>query len=190
MQPRVTVVPLILAAMLALCPRLYAPIHGGFPGLRELIEKSDAIIVAIISEELSDADFGGSAHYKVWRERTLKGNLDPERLTLRMRQLEITTPALESSDGVWLGDATPLSFAVDSRYVLFLSRTEGDEKVQYENVNCDGSSFQVSRWLRLETLDRKSLTEALSILLVDYRDFARARLKHIEQRTEMYLDGR
>ena len=190
MRPRFTVLQLTIAVTLAVTPKLYAPISGTFPGLRELIDRSDAIIIARISEELSDPDFGGSADYKIWRERTLKGTVDEERLTVRMRQLEVSTAALESTDGVWLGDASPLSFELGARYVLFLSKTAEDAKVPYENVNCEGSSFQVSRWLRLETLDGKPLTEALRFLLHDYRDVARRRLKHIEQRTEMYLDGR
>jgi len=188
MRPH-TITPQIVAALLlALCPRCYAPIHGGFPGVPELLAKSDAIVVATISEKLSEPDFGASAYYKIYRERTLKGDVG-ETLSVQMRQLEVSTPAQEGQKGVWLAGADALSFSVGSRYVLFLSKAKDDAKASFENVNCDGSSFEVSPWLKLDSLNGKSLRDALRILLLDYRDYSRARLKHIEQRTEEYLRG-
>jgi hypothetical protein len=188
MRSRSTAVQLTIAVILAVTPKLYAPIGGtsGTSGADRAVRRDNHRAGL---REVVDPDFGGSADYKIWRERTLKGSIDEERLTVRMRQLDITTAALESHGGVWLGEATPLSFELDARYVLFSSKTDRDAKVPYENVNCEGSSFQVSRWLRLETLDGKSLDDALKFLLVDYRDLARRRLQHIEQRTQTYLDG-
>ena len=181
-----TITPFILIAfVLGICPRSYAPIYGGFPGIDELITRADVIIIATITERTSEWDFGGAAYYRVSRNRTLKGNLDTDTLTVNMRQLDMETPADKTSKDRPLNDGN--DFRIDSRYAIFLVKTKDDPKASYANINCEGSSFEVSRYLPLETLDGKSIKEALEFLLLDFRDYQRARLKHLEEQTEIYL---
>ncbi|MEY2511452.1 MAG: hypothetical protein QOE26_2215 [Verrucomicrobiota bacterium] len=181
-----TIIPLIIIALIfGICSQSYAPIYGGFPGVDELIARADAIIVGTIIERTSEWDFGGSAYYRVSSDRTLKGNLGTDTLTVNMRQLDLITPADKTSKNRPLNDGS--DFRIDSRYTIFLVKTKDDPKASYTNINCEGSSFEVSRYLRLETLGGKSIKEALKFLLLDFSEYQRARLKHVEERTKIYL---
>jgi hypothetical protein len=183
-----TITPLIIIAfILGICPRSYAPIYGGFPGIDELITRANAIIVATVTERTSEWDFGGASYYRISRDRTLKGNLVTDTLMVNMRQLDIWTPVDKTSKDRPLNDGA--DFRIDSRYVIFLVNTKDDPKAAYSNMNCEGSSFEVSRYVRLETLDGKPIKEALKFLLLDFRDYQRARLKHVEELTDIYLRG-
>jgi hypothetical protein len=47
--------------------------------------------------------------------------------------------------------------------------------------------FEVSRWFKLDSLEGKSLKESLKLLLLDFRDYQSARLKHVQERTDALL---
>jgi hypothetical protein len=174
-----------IIALLSICPKTYAPIHGGFEGIDKLIAEADIVVVATVLKQLSDPDFGGAAYYEIYRERTLRGDLDKEKLTVNMRQLDVMTRAQEASKDAPLDDL--LEFRMNSRYVLFLKEAKGDKKARFENVNSEGSSFEVSRWFKLESLEGKPLKESLKLLLLHFRDYQRARLQHVEERTDLLL---
>jgi hypothetical protein len=59
----------VAALLMSLCPRAYAPIFGGYPGLRSLIEQSDVIAAITILQQLSEEGLGGSARYNVEFEK-------------------------------------------------------------------------------------------------------------------------
>ena len=76
---------------LALCPRAYAPMYGGYPGLRSLIEQSEIIAAATILERLPESDIGGSNRYKIEFSKMLKGGSTQKQAIAWLRQLEITS---------------------------------------------------------------------------------------------------
>ncbi|HSH37482.1 MAG TPA: hypothetical protein VK993_01745 [Chthoniobacterales bacterium] len=130
-----------MALVLTNCARSYAPIYGSFEGFGELIAKADVIVVARIVEKTTEEDLGGAANYRVWCERILKGTPEAERVTVNIRNLDLYTAAAAAS-AVPLDDL--MSFRIDARYVLLLVRTDEHEGATYTNVNCEGSSFEVS----------------------------------------------
>jgi hypothetical protein len=83
----------VVAVTVALCPRAYAPIYGGYPGLHSLIQESEIIAAVTILERLPEWDIGGSNRYKIEFTKLLKGSPPQKQAVAWLRNLEITTLA-------------------------------------------------------------------------------------------------
>jgi hypothetical protein len=196
----------VVALALVLCPRAYAPIFGGYPGLRSLIDQSDVIAAITILQQLSEEDFGGSARYNVQLEKMLKGDLQEQKAVIWLRHLEIETPKILASElqRTPPPQRTPLPgspaithyfgfverlhpFLPSSRWIVFLARTKNDKEAAYENVNCMGSTFPLSPLTDLDVLKVHSLPDTLILLFRQYVDFKRNELKNWEDQLDAFI---
>jgi hypothetical protein len=197
-------VAVLVACAAWLCPKAYAPIFGGYPGLRSLIEQSDVIAVITILQQLSEEDLGGSARYKIQFEKTLKGDLHEKQAIVWLRFLEIesippaelqstpppqrTPPAGSPSVTHYFGFVERFHpFLSSSRWIVFLAKTKTDKEAAYENVNCMGSTFPLSPLTDLDVLKVGSLPDTLIQLFREYVDFKRNELKRWEQELDVFI---
>jgi hypothetical protein len=163
----------------------YAPIYERFPGLDELVAKSDAVAIATIIQP--HQGFSGYSRCTIQVVRLLKGELSPQILTVVLRDVGFRTP---------ISDERREHFAEGqflhlSKHVIFLEKANvvGEPSIGYVSVNCEGSHFPLSPDVDLKILDGKSLMDSLAFLLQDYIAFRRAELKHVEERTAIMLTG-
>lgn len=192
------------------CSTAYAPILSGFPGLRELIDEADVVAVATVLQEVPIANiggmklmcddcsggFGGWGNYEVDIRKVLKGKPRHNRATVILRKL---WPRTETQKEWWARNRiehphTPNTcfewdegtgpFEADKRYLLFLKKVEKEIPSDYENVNCEGSSYRVSPYTDVNMLDGKSPEEAVKLLLSEYVEFKRMELKRTEEQVE------
>jgi hypothetical protein len=183
----------IVALTVALCPRAYAPIYGGYPGLRSLIQQSEIIAAATILDRLPQTDIGGSDQYKIEFTKVLKGGPPQKQAIVWLRQLEIIPEAEELRSP----SSTPTTYFAPAenhdlfrrgyRYVLFLVKSERGDDSSYENVNCMGSSFPISPLRDLGSLKVESLPDTLILLFRGYVDFKRKELKELEQQLNAFI---
>jgi hypothetical protein len=182
-QPAVAVVVLAMA----FCPRAYAPIFGGYPGLRSLIQQSEIIVVATVLERLpGPGDIGGSDQYKIEFNKVLKGNPPQKQAIVWLRHLEIEVPG-GPIEYFAPSDEHGGTFRRGYRYVLFLVKSERGDGSLYENVNCMGSSFPISPLRDLASLKAESLPDTLILLFREYVDFRRGDLKQLEQQLNAFI---
>jgi hypothetical protein len=186
-----------LAFTVALCPKAYAPIFSGYPGLHSLIQQSEIIAAATILEQLPECDMGGSNLYKIEFTKVLKGSPPQKQALVWLRHLEITPEAELLRTPSPGPSPTPRhyfaptdrfgAFDRGSRYVLFLVKSERGDKSSYENVNCEGSSFSISPLRDLASLKIESLPDTLILLFREYVDFKRTELKDLEQELNAFI---
>jgi hypothetical protein len=189
---------------MSFCPRAYAPIFSGYPGLRSLIEQSDVIAAITILQQLSEEDLGGSARYSVQFEKVLKGNPPEKKVVVWLRHLEIETIPAAELQSTPPPQRTPLPgapavthyfgfveqlhpFLPSSRWIAFLARTKDDKEAAYENVNCEGSTFPLSPLRDLDILKVESLPDTLIMLFREYVDFKRSELKRSEEELGAFI---
>jgi hypothetical protein len=183
----------VVALTLALCPRAYAPIFGGYPGLRSLIQQSEIIAAASILERLPERDIGGSNRYKIEFTKVLKGSPPQKQAIVWLRQLEIEGVVRRPPSGppgpiqYFAPTERDGDFRRGYRYVLFLVKSERGDNSSYENVNCQGSSFPISPLRDLASLKVESLPDTLILLFREYVDFKRAELEDLEQELNAFI---
>ena len=183
----------VLALMLALCPKAYAPIFGGYPGLHSLIQQSEIIAAVTILDRLPEWDIGGSNRYKIEFTKELKGSPAQKQAIAWLRNLEITpvTGAASSGSGpihYFAPTEHGGQFERGYRYVLFLVKSERGDNSSYENVNCAGSSFPISPLRDLSSLKVESLPDTLILLFREYVEFKRIELKQREQQLNAFVN--
>jgi hypothetical protein len=125
---------IVLAGIIVLLttPVAQAVLIGFFPGLDELIEKSDAIVILRI--EKSHGDFGRSTLYSThdcFIYQTLKGDIPPKsRMPL---QLMDTRTAFVNP------------FAYNSTHLMFLTRKRSrNEPTEYRTIAYRGANVRLS----------------------------------------------
>ena len=185
----------VVLLMAALCPRAYAPIFGGYPGLHSLIQQSEIIAAATVLERLpGPGDIGGSNEYKIEFTKVLKGSPPQKQAIVWLRYLAITPEAElfrspPATPTTYFGPAEGYgsSFGRGSRYVLFLVKSDRRDNSSYENVNCEGSAFPISPLRDLASLKVESLPDTLILLFREYVDFKRRELKEVEQELNAFM---
>jgi hypothetical protein len=189
--------PYRIAALLAvvawLCPKAYAPIFGGYPGLHSLIQQSEIIAAVTIFDRLPEWDIGGSNRYKIEFTKVLKGSPPQKQAIAWLRNLEITpVTGADSSGSGPIHYFAPTEFGGEFhggyRYVLFLVKSERGDKSSYENVNCEGSSFPISPLRDLSSLKVESLPDTLILLFREYVEFKRIELKQREHQLNAFIN--
>ena len=187
---------ILVAVSVWLCPKMYAPIYGSYPGLLSLIEQSDVIAAVTILKRLSEEDMGGSARYRIEFDKVLKGTPSQKQVTASLRKL-----ALEAADRTPPPQPPPTTqyfapagffepFGPSSRWVVFLVKAKREKGIQYTNVNCMGSTFPLSPLRDLTSLEVHSLPETLKFLFREYVDFKRTEQKELEEQLAVFLhDG-
>jgi hypothetical protein len=183
----------VVALTVALCPRAYAPIFGGYPGLRALIQQSEIIAAATVLERLpGTGDIGGSDEYKIEFTKVLKGSPPQKQATVWLRQREITSwveplPSPLPSRIYHFRPTEMGLFRPGDRYVLFLVKSERRDNSSYENTNCEGSSFPISPLRDLASLKVESLPDTLILLFREYVDFKRRELTELEHQLNAFI---
>jgi len=188
MQTSYRIAALVTAAAW-FCPKAYAPLFGEYPGLHSLIEKSEIIAAATILDQLPEWDIGGSKRYKVEFTKVFKGNPPHKQAIAWLRNLEISTPVglLSGREFFAPAELPGSEFKSRARYVLFLVKSERDDKTPYENVNCEGSSFPISPLCDLASLKVESLPDTLVLLFREYVDFKGEEFKEFEQQLNAFI---
>jgi hypothetical protein len=189
-------VVILVAVSAWLCPKMYAPICGTYPGLPSLIEQSDVIAAVTILKRLSEEDMGGSARYKIEFDKVLKGTPSQKQVTASLRKLaleaaERTPPPQPVPTTHYFGPAEFFEpFRPSSRWVVFLAKAKREKGVPYTNVNCMGSTFPISPLRDLNSLEVQSLSETLKFLFREYVDFKRTEQKELDEQLDVFLhDG-
>ena len=185
-------IAILLAVAAWLCPKAYAPIFGGYPGLHSLIQQSEIIAAVTILDRLPEWDIGGSNRYKIEFTKVLKGSPPQKQAIAWLRNLEITpvTGASAGSGPIHYFAPTEHGGQFDGgyRYVLFLVKSERGDNSSYENVNCEGSSFPISPLRDLSSLKVESLPDTLILLFREYVEFKRIELKQREQQLNAFIN--
>lgn len=176
----------VVALLVWLPPRAYAPIFSVYPGLRSLIDKSEIIAAATIVERLSAPDFGGLARYKIEFTKVLKGAPSQKQAIAWLRRLEII-PVVETPTATnYFAPNERHDFRPGYRYMLFLVKSERGDGIPYQNVNCEGSSFPISPLRDVGSLKVESLPDTLVLLFREYVNFKRNELKNLEQQLNAF----
>lgn len=121
----------VVAIMLVLATA-HAVSIGFFPGLDELIEKSDAIIVLRVDRHLTD--FGSPTLYSThdcYIYQTLKGNI-PTNKTTRLQLMDTRTSFV-----------TP--YSIHSTHLMFLTKKRTpDEPTDYRTIEIRGANVRLT----------------------------------------------
>ncbi len=183
----------LLAVATWLCPKAYAAIFGGYPGLHSLIHQSEIIAAVTIRDRLPEWDIGGSNRHKIEFTKALKGNPPQKQAIAWLRNLEITPVG----GGAWPSGSGPIHYFAPTehrgefyggyRYVLFLVKSQRGDNSSNENVNCEGSSFPISPLRDLSSLKVESLPDTLILLFREYVEFKRIELKQREQQLNAFI---
>jgi hypothetical protein len=182
----------VIALMVSLCPRAYAPMFDAYPGLHSLIERSEIIAAVTVLERLPGSDIGGSNRYKIEFNKLLKGESTQKQTIAWLRQLEITSwveplPSPLPSRMYHFAPTETGLFRTGDRYVLFLVKSERGDNSSYENVNCEGSSFHISPLRDLASLKVESLPDTLTLLFREHVDFERRELNELEHQLNAFI---
>jgi hypothetical protein len=107
----------------------FAMLVGNFPGLPQLVDKADAIVVLRVDDELGPPlPFADGRRVSCYVYQVLKGNIMPG----------TTTPMLLIN--MRPGLVTP--FARGSTHLMFLTKSDGD--TPYQTLMYDGANIAVS----------------------------------------------
>jgi hypothetical protein len=194
-------VVLIVLATTLLCPKLYAPIYGTYPGLHSLIKEAEVIAAITILDKLSEDDMGGAARYNIEFERVFKGTAPDKRSVAYIRYLDIipeaellrSPPPKPRKPTRYFAPPelmTGESFPTSSRWIAFLTKGRPEVEAAYENVNCSGSTFPLSPLTDLDALKVDSLRDTLILLFREYVDYKRTVLKQMEQQLNAFIHER
>jgi len=180
-----------------------APIFGVFPGLNELIDGAEFIVVAEVAKRprAEEMDMGAGGTFEIEVVKVIKGDVKPnKRSTAYLRDLgfNINPPR----------DMAPLprGFAPGQLYLLFLNKpgTHTHDQngkplpVDFEDENCEGDAVWISSsggsptgYFDLESLNGKSVRESVVALLnhtaTEQQKFATAVKAMIESRASTAL---
>jgi len=191
----------LLALSACLCPRAYAPIYGGYPGLHSLIKQADVIAAITIIARQSDPDFGGSARYKIEFEKVFRGEAPDKESVAYLRYLDID-PEAELPRSPPPGPRKPTRYFAppelgtaerypeSSRWIAFLAKPRPGVDAAYENINCSGSTFPISPLTDLAALKIDSLPDALILVFREYVDYKRTVLKSLEEQFDVFTQKR
>jgi hypothetical protein len=154
---------LILFALIV--PQLPAPIFGLFPGLEELITRSDDIVVVEITATAQErieragvpdhpqsglANFGLYSDFEVRVLRSILGDLEEgEECVIGLRYLRFFSGQLEASDDSQISRVS--SFGLGTHHLLFLQREAsfspynplGEPAIAFSQ-NCEGAHFPIA----------------------------------------------
>lgn len=139
-----------------------APISGVFPGLSELLEHADAVVVADILEK-PRIDFGDGGVFQIRIRKVLQGQVDEGR----------TYSAYLRDLGFWISQTNcpslfPAGLVTGARGAFFLNKSKRAEpKAEFWNENCEGDAFAVNPKADLRKLTGLRPRAAIEALLTD-----------------------
>jgi hypothetical protein len=144
----IAVVAIMLMSVLAYAVRI-----GFFPGLDELVEKVDAIVILRVDKHVSD--FGSPTHYSThdcYVYQTLKGDI-PANKTIRLQLMDTRTSFVTS-------------YAIYSTHLMFLTKKRTlDEPTDYRTIEFRGANIRLSPFGHEKMPDGKTTKEKIRSLL-------------------------
>jgi hypothetical protein len=176
-----------------------APIYGSFPGLDELINGADFIVVAELLKGpgFGERDIGDGGTFEIEVLKVIKGDAKVGKRTAYLRELGFHINPPRDSAGLEQG------FMRGQLYLLFLDKPGShvhDENgkalpVDFEDENCEGDAVWISStavsqtgYLDLDSLKGKDVREAVVALLnhtaTEQQKFAAAARAMIESRAD------
>lgn len=130
---------------------------GEFPGLQEMIDRSDAVVILRVDEDLdiSGQSFGGHTLHRCLIYQTLKGDLAPTSFM----------PVLlyKPRSGVFVS-----SFPRFSNFLVFLRKIpDGEAKSKYASLEIKGSMFRLSPFGNERIPEGDTVGDKIRSVLVD-----------------------
>ena len=121
----------VLLVLLVASPRYTVPI-GDFPGLQELINKADAVVILRIDRHINPhTDSNLLSTHECFIYQTLKGEIPPEK-TIQLRLMDTRTSF-----------STP--FALWSTHLMFLTKKRTpDEPTEYRTIEFQGANVRLA----------------------------------------------
>jgi hypothetical protein len=172
---------LIVLSSLVLTDSAFAGTFGPFPGLGELIQRSDAIVVVDILEQKNpfrQPRFGGRQDYEASVLKVIKGEIPEGTTTLSLRFLPV---------GFARGTASRAEFYFGQRQIVFLRKVQQEGKVSYAMLDYEGGHMQVSPHTDLSKLKGKEPKQIVSELLESFLEFKREELDNLERQIDTIL---
>jgi len=141
----------VFLAWVQVCP---APIYETYRSIENIIERSDLVAVIQIRDQETDSSMGLFDRYDVQILHVLKGSEPKEkRIRMSLRFLDFGTKELD------------FRFQ-KKRYLVFLRKTDKPD-VPFENLNIEGSHWELSRFTDLRKLKEMETRKAIAFLLKD-----------------------
>lgn len=131
-----------------------AVIIGNFPGLEQLVEAADAIVVVRIDDHLApNPDDTLYSRHRCFIVHSLKGHIE----TGSRLPLKLMTPGMVFES----------PFSVYSAHLVFLRRSEAGDTVDYRTLQIHGSCLRVSPMADTKGLKGKSVAEQVRSLMAE-----------------------
>jgi hypothetical protein len=160
-----------LAAVLT-APVAQAVLIGFFPGLDELIDKADAIVILRIDK--SHDDFGSSTLYSThdcYICQTLKGDI-PAKSRMPLRLMDTRTSFVNP-------------FAHSSTHLMFLTKKRSqNEPTEYRTIEFRGANVRLSPFGHEERPQGKTIKEQIVALLKSAAEYERKQ----HEKQQAFLD--
>ena len=141
-----------------------APVYGFFPGMSNVLERADAVVVAEIVEQSGKSYFGGGDDFKIQIRKVLKGEAEEGRTySVHLRDLGFRITQTNRCPSLF-----PEGLRRGATGVFFLNKSAGAElKVEFRNENCEGDAFSISPNADLKKLSGLKSRAAVELLLKD-----------------------
>lgn len=140
-------------ALIFLAPIAHAVVIGFFPGLDELIQKADAIVILRVDRNVTD--FGSATGYSThdcYVYQTLKGDI-PTGKTVRLQLMDTRTAFV-----------TP--YASYSTHLMFLTKKRTpDEPTEYRTIEISGANIRLTPFGHEKMPEGKTTKDQITSLL-------------------------
>ena len=144
---------LIVTMVIATAVTAHAVMIGFFPGLDQLIDKADAIVILRVDKHVTD--FGRPTLYSThdcYVYQTLKGDI-PTNKTIRLQLMDTRTSFV-----------TP--YAIHSTHLMFLTKKRApDEPTDYRTIEFRGANIPLSPFGHEKVPPGKTIREQITSLL-------------------------
>ncbi|MHC4168471.1 MAG: hypothetical protein ACYSWQ_16080 [Planctomycetota bacterium] len=170
------------ALLLSLSTPAFAPIFGFFPGLDELISRSDAILVVDLLKEKSSSPREVYEDCEVYVRKVIKGEaVQNKKMILSLRFLPFISSRKPDSKIMLSG------FRTGDRHIVFLSKNNKPDKASYSSLNYSGGHMRVSHQSDLSKLEADEPKQIISELLEDFVKYKRQELENLEYQVNTIL---
>lgn len=168
---------LFIATIVLLSAVAHGVLIGFFPGLDELIEKADAIVILRIEKRLSDySSFSRYNTYECYIDQTLKGKI-PVKQRIRLQLMDSCSSFVSS-------------FADKSTHLVFLTgKRTPDEPVDYRSLEMQGANIRISPLGHDEIPEGATIKEKIQALLVRTLEYNQKQHEEEQRFLEKMLKG-
>ena len=142
----------VFLAIALLTPLAYAVLIGFFPGLEQLIRKSDAIVILRVDRKVTDIDDNLYSTHDCYIYQTLRGDI-PTNTTVRIQLMDTRSSF-----------ATP--FATHSTHLVFLTKKRSNnEPTDYRTLEIIGANIALAPFGQEKLPEGKTTEDQIRTLL-------------------------